>query len=230
MALMNSPRCSLPDQEEPSKSVANPEGRNMRRGRRAISMWTCRNINWRLHSYTSSSHLSRGTVRSLVLYALRVWAEPTPLEFHEVSSPEAADLQLDFLHGYHGDSYPFDGACGAVGHAFFPSGRKIINSPSDIITTSHISSLLFAEVFASSSTDLQLSLGWLAAECEVAGMKISTSKSEAMVLSRKWVDCLLQVGGRPCLRWRSLSISGFCSQVRVGRSGRSTGGFGRCQQ
>ena len=32
------------------------------------------------------------------------------------------------------------------------------------------------------------------AECEVAGMRIRTSKSEAMVLSRKPVDCLLWVG------------------------------------
>lgn len=84
-------------------------------------MWTRRNINWRLSSYPSSSHLSRETIRSLVFYALRVWAEPTPLEFHEVGSPDAADLQIDFLRGFHGDGYPFDGAGGAVGHAFFPS-------------------------------------------------------------------------------------------------------------
>ncbi|XP_042275343.1 matrix metalloproteinase-17b [Thunnus maccoyii] len=121
MALMSTPRCSLPDQEEPSKSLTNQEERNMRRRKRAISMWTRKNINWRLHSYPSSSHLSRETIRSLVFYALRVWAEPTPLEFHEVGSPESADLQVDFLHGYHGDGYPFDGAGGAVGHAFFPS-------------------------------------------------------------------------------------------------------------
>lgn len=38
-----------------------------------------------------------------------------------MASAEAADLQVDFLHGYHGDDYPFDGAGGAVGHAFFPS-------------------------------------------------------------------------------------------------------------
>ncbi|CAJ1057967.1 matrix metalloproteinase-17b [Xyrichtys novacula] len=125
MALMNSPRCSLPDEDALTKSAVSQEGKNIRRRRRrrrrAVSMWNRRNINWRLHSYPSSSHLSRETIRSLVFYALRVWSEPTPLEFHEVGSPEAADLQVDFLHGYHGDGYPFDGAGGAVGHAFFPS-------------------------------------------------------------------------------------------------------------
>ncbi|KAI3359710.1 hypothetical protein L3Q82_013807 [Scortum barcoo] len=35
----------------------------------------------------------------------------------------------------------------------------------------------------------------LQAECEAAGMRISTSKSEAMVLDRKRVACPLQVGG-----------------------------------
>ncbi|XP_036069677.1 matrix metalloproteinase-17b [Oryzias melastigma] len=141
-ALMRTPRCSLPDDEE--ELLVHEEGKDARRRRRsAVSMWTRRNINWRVQSYPSSSHLSREMVRSLVFYALRVWADPTPLEFHEVGtfvcccgigssrtqavvslqvgSPESADLQVDFLHGYHGDNYPFDGAGGAVGHAFFPS-------------------------------------------------------------------------------------------------------------
>ncbi|KAF7649360.1 hypothetical protein LDENG_00142880 [Lucifuga dentata] len=149
MALMNTPRCSLPDQEKAPKSPANQEEINRKRRRRkrkAASMWTRKNINWRLHSYPSSSHLSREMVRSLVFYALRVWVEPTPLEFHEVGvflskrkdegevapgntflfcrkvgSSEAADLLVEFLHGNHGDGYPFDGVGGAVGHAFFPS-------------------------------------------------------------------------------------------------------------
>uniref|UniRef100_A0A8C6WQF2 Matrix metallopeptidase 17b n=1 Tax=Neogobius melanostomus TaxID=47308 RepID=A0A8C6WQF2_9GOBI len=119
MALIRSPRCSLPDQLSGGPSI---QEQNMRRKRRsAVSMWTRRNINWRLQSYPPSSSLSRETVRSLVYYALRVWAEPTPLDFHEVGSPGVADLQVDFLHGHHGDSYPFDGVGGAVGHAFFPS-------------------------------------------------------------------------------------------------------------
>ncbi|KAI3376167.1 hypothetical protein L3Q82_016694 [Scortum barcoo] len=67
-----------------------------------------------------------------------------------------------------------------------------------------ISSLLFADdvvLLASSSQDLQdlqeqdLQLERFAAECEAAGMRISTSKSEAMVLDRKRVACPLRVGG-----------------------------------
>ena len=63
-----------------------------------------------------------------------------------------------------------------------------------------ISSLLFADdvvLMASSGCDLQLALDRFAAECEAAGMRISTSKSEAMVLSRKPVVCPLQVGREP---------------------------------
>ncbi|KAI3361977.1 hypothetical protein L3Q82_012328 [Scortum barcoo] len=43
--------------------------------------------------------------------------------------------------------------------------------------------------------DLQHVLGGLQAECKVAGMRISTSKSEAMVLDRKRVACPLQGPG-----------------------------------
>uniref|UniRef100_A0AAV2JL93 ribonuclease H n=1 Tax=Knipowitschia caucasica TaxID=637954 RepID=A0AAV2JL93_KNICA len=61
-----------------------------------------------------------------------------------------------------------------------------------------ISSLLFADdvvLLAPTNQDLQHALGRFAAECEAAGMRISTSKSEAMVLDRKKVPCPLQVGG-----------------------------------
>ncbi len=60
-----------------------------------------------------------------------------------------------------------------------------------------IVSLLFADdvvLLASSHCDLQHAVGQFAAECEVVGMKVSTSKSEAMVLCQKKVDCSLWVG------------------------------------
>ncbi|KAI3358712.1 hypothetical protein L3Q82_015123 [Scortum barcoo] len=102
-----------------------------------------------------------------------------------------------------------------------------------------ISSLLFADdvvLLASSSQDLQHVLERFAAECEAAGMRISTSKSEAMVLDRKRVACPLRV------RWRGPASSGgvqvsrgSCSRVRERWSVRLTGGLvqrpqlcGRC--
>lgn len=53
---------------------------------------------------------------------------------------------------------------------------------------SAVLSLLFPDdvfLLASSSYDHQLVLGWFASKCEVPGMRISTSKSEVMALSRK---------------------------------------------
>ena len=73
------------------------------------------------------------------------------------------------------------------------------HGPEGVWFGSHrISSLLFADdvvLLAPSGQDLQHVLRRFAAKCEAAGMKISTSKSEAMVLYRKKVACSLRVGG-----------------------------------
>ena len=65
-----------------------------------------------------------------------------------------------------------------------------------------IASLLFADdlvLKASSSKDLQLALERFVAECEVAGMGVSSSKSEAMVLKApvrpQWLSVFIV--GRP---------------------------------
>lgn len=57
-----------------------------------------------------------------------------------------------------------------------------------------IASQLFADdevPMASSVCDLLRSPDQIAAECDEAGLRISASKSAAMVLSRKWMYCLL---------------------------------------
>ncbi|KAK0132165.1 Retrovirus-related Pol polyprotein from type-1 retrotransposable element R2 [Merluccius polli] len=62
-----------------------------------------------------------------------------------------------------------------------------------------IASLLFADdviLLASSDRDLQHALGRFAAECETVGMRVSTSRSEAMVICRKTVNCSLRVGSK----------------------------------
>ncbi|KAK3537609.1 hypothetical protein QTP70_017005, partial [Hemibagrus guttatus] len=85
-----------------------------------------------------------------------------------------------------------------------------------------ISSLIFADdvvLLAPSSLDLQHALGHFAAECEAAGMKVSTSKSEAIVLNRKKVACTLQVGGEllpQVEEFKSLGVL-FTSEGRMDR-------------
>lgn len=69
-----------------------------------------------------SAVLGRETVRALMYYALKVWSDITPLNFHEVAG-NTADIQIDFTKADHNDGYPFDGPGGTVAHAFFPGER-----------------------------------------------------------------------------------------------------------
>ncbi|KAK3544435.1 hypothetical protein QTP86_012124 [Hemibagrus guttatus] len=85
-----------------------------------------------------------------------------------------------------------------------------------------ISSLIFADdvvLLAPSSLDLQHALGRFAAECEAAGMRVSTSKSEAMVLDWKKVACTLQVGGELLPQVEEFKYLGvlFTSEGRMDR-------------
>ena len=61
-----------------------------------------------------------------------------------------------------------------------------------------VESLLFADDvarLASSSAGLQRALDRFAAECTMAGMQISTKKTEVMVLSRQKEQCAVNVNG-----------------------------------
>ncbi|KAK3529325.1 hypothetical protein QTP70_029151 [Hemibagrus guttatus] len=85
-----------------------------------------------------------------------------------------------------------------------------------------ISSLIFADdvvLLAPSSLDLQHALGRFAAECEAAGMRVSTSKSEVMVLDQKTVACTLQVGGEVLPQVEEFKYLGvlFTSEGRMDR-------------
>ncbi|KAK3506456.1 hypothetical protein QTP70_000619 [Hemibagrus guttatus] len=74
-------------------------------------------------------------------------------------------------------------------------------------------------VCIASCLDLQQALGRFAAECEAAGMRVSTSKSEAMVLDRKKVACTLQVGGEVLPQVEEFKYLGllFTSEGRMDR-------------
>lgn len=70
---------------------------------------------------------------------------------------------------------------------------------------------------ASSGQDFQQALGQFTAECEAAGMSISTSKSEAMVSTgKRWLACFgLWVGFLPQVReFKYLDVL-FMSEGRI---------------
>ncbi len=100
------------------------------------------------------------------------------------------------------------------------------------------SSLLFADdvvLLAPSDQDLRNALGRFAAEGEAAGMRINTSKSEAMVISRKNVACPLQVGGEFLPQVEEFTYLGvlFTSERRMEweikrRIGEASAVIGRC--
>ncbi|XP_036159279.1 matrix metalloproteinase-17 [Myotis myotis] len=109
-ARMRTPRCSLPDLPAPARR---------RRQAPAPTKWSKRNLSWRVRTFPRDSPLGRDTVRALMHYALKVWGDITPLNFHEVAG-SAADIQIDFSTADHNDRYPFDGPGGTVAHAFLP--------------------------------------------------------------------------------------------------------------
>ncbi|KAI3372210.1 hypothetical protein L3Q82_007063 [Scortum barcoo] len=91
----------------------------------------------------------------------------------------------------------------------FSDIRKKLNEMDVRFTLAYPADTLFIE--RTQGQDLQHVLERFAAECEAAGMRISTSKSEAMVLDRKRVACPLRVGGGGEVlpqveefKWRSL--------------------------
>ncbi|CAK6439930.1 unnamed protein product [Pipistrellus nathusii] len=112
LARMRTPRCSLPD-------LPGPGPARRRRQAPAPATWGKRNLSWRVRTFPRDLPLGRDTVRALMHYALKVWGDITPLNFHEVAG-SAADIQIDFSAAEHDDPYPFDGPGGAMAHAFLP--------------------------------------------------------------------------------------------------------------
>ncbi|KAJ7994068.1 hypothetical protein DPEC_G00262100 [Dallia pectoralis] len=67
--------------------------------------------------------MGKEEVRHVLLAALRVWSEVTPLTFTEVIRGKA-DIVIDFNRYWHGDNLPFDGPGGILAHAFFPKTHR----------------------------------------------------------------------------------------------------------
>ncbi|XP_066498309.1 matrix metalloproteinase-25 [Hoplias malabaricus] len=127
LALMRTPRCSLPDILSPDLPKKKMNTRKKRYNLSGLS-WDKSDITWSVDSFPSLSHspsMSPALVELVLTYALKVWGDAAPLSFTQLrpsprAPPPNADIKVSFTHGYHNDGYPFDGKGGTLAHAFFP--------------------------------------------------------------------------------------------------------------
>ncbi|CAM2114906.1 matrix metalloproteinase-25 isoform X2 [Caretta caretta] len=119
LAMMDQPRCSLPDIIGTSELM-----RRRKRYAHSGSVWPVKELTWTVRSYPQASGLPRDQVRTLLFYALQAWGNASALTFHE--APDAdADILVDFSRSFHEDGYPFDGPGSTLAHAFFPGEHPI---------------------------------------------------------------------------------------------------------
>ncbi|XP_030058244.1 collagenase 3-like [Microcaecilia unicolor] len=104
LATMKVPRCGVPDVNN-----YRPLGQWNR--------WSRNTLTYRISTYTS--RLPSFTVNSLIVSALKVWSDASPLKFEPAYGPNA-DIGIKFAKKAHGDTFPFDGPGGTLAHAFGP--------------------------------------------------------------------------------------------------------------
>ncbi|KAI3359711.1 hypothetical protein L3Q82_013809 [Scortum barcoo] len=140
-------------------------------------------------NYRGTSHFSASTGRSTpgVLEGLWEFAQPVHMCF--------VDLEKAF------DRVPYVVFCGGA----FAKGCSVSVRPEQELGFALPAMMLYCWLHQART----FSMYWrrFAAECEAAGMRISTSKSEAMVLDRKRVACPLRVGGEVLPQVEGVQVS-----------------------
>lgn len=101
---------NLPDPEAASDSLEEF---------RAISKWPKLDLTYFFINGTAA--LPGDEEQEVVRQALALWAAQTPLTFTETNDRQAADVEIGWATGEHGDGDPFDGVGGVLAHASFPN-------------------------------------------------------------------------------------------------------------
>ncbi len=87
---------------------------------RPTSRWATTDLTYRLTNVLPA--LDEQMQRDALDQAFALWADASQLTFTAVTA--GADLNISFVAGDHGDTFPFDGSGSNLGHAYFPgSGR-----------------------------------------------------------------------------------------------------------
>ena len=104
LAEMSKPRCGFPDL--PDVAEFELEGRK----------WDRTALTYRIVNLTPD--LSYDEVRAAMRFALDLWEAASALTFTQVDG--AADIEISFVSGDHGDGNNFDGPGRVLAHAYYP--------------------------------------------------------------------------------------------------------------
>jgi hypothetical protein len=86
----------------------------------ALVRWKTTQLTWRL--VNTLAQFERSEQEDAARRAFAAWAERSALTFEQVTGE--ALINISFETGDHGDAYPFEGADGVLGHAFFPQSAQ----------------------------------------------------------------------------------------------------------
>ncbi|KAJ8388734.1 hypothetical protein AAFF_G00129670 [Aldrovandia affinis] len=116
----NRPRCGVPDYPANKGAVY---GKRLRQKRFVLfgGRWEKTDLTYKIERYPWQ--MTKDKVRRVLMEALRVWSNVTPLTFTEINEGKA-DILIDFTRYWHGDNLPFDGPGGILAHAFFPRTHR----------------------------------------------------------------------------------------------------------
>ncbi|PIK44813.1 putative matrix metalloproteinase-19-like [Apostichopus japonicus] len=84
--------------------------------------WSQRHLTYFVTRY--SEKLTQEEVDQIIKDAFQVWADVSSLTFSEANQESAANVQIHFQGGSHGDPFPFDGSGGILAHAYPPTVGK----------------------------------------------------------------------------------------------------------
>ncbi|XP_038045849.1 72 kDa type IV collagenase-like isoform X2 [Patiria miniata] len=118
IAMMNKPRCGMPDIIE--------NGPDPRRAKRYsyVRAWPTSAVTFRIDSVTSDIP-RREDVEETFVRALQFWSNASSLTFTRVFGDTPANIVINFFKRAHGDGARFDGRGGVLAHAYFPLDGRV---------------------------------------------------------------------------------------------------------
>ncbi|GAB4857263.1 hypothetical protein Ancab_015170 [Ancistrocladus abbreviatus] len=131
---MMRPRCGVPDIINGTTSMRSGQKKQQHGSRKSmygVSFYAFTGPKWPPTEYDLTYKLlSNGLVptnldaSSILSSAFSKWAQVSQFTFEEVNENVDSNIVAGFFRGEHGDSYPFDGPGGVLGHSFAPTNGR----------------------------------------------------------------------------------------------------------